>query len=169
VKLYTELSQAAWKILCDEGTLHAYHEVSMAKDDPDFHRAYLWLIGQMEQRGYLRPTPEAYPLWAWTTEERIRVNYTYGHSDFPRNPPVGVVVEIEIPDNEVLLSDFELWHCVLNGSNADATERELWPKLVFDFTWYDEYYHGNGERDLQATFWTLHRDQVCRILPFEKV
>lgn len=165
--LYSEISHAAWKVLNKTGILQAPLEVTLAQEDPHFRRPYDWLVGHMVARGMTRPGPNVYPLWAWTTEQRLRECYA-AYEDEPAKDPEGVLVEIEVPDDQVLLSDYMLWHCVLNGTNASDEDRALWPKLVFDLNWYDPYYHGDAAPDPQATFWTLHLHQVRRTIDIKE-
>lgn len=45
-----------------------------------------------------------------------------------------VCIEFEIPDNQVLLSDFNAWHYVLNNSwNDDSKNEEEWEKMQDNF------------------------------------
>lgn len=83
----------------------------------EYRGMYDWMADEMRKRIGNPPNPEVrYPLWAW---------YQYTSRKRPK-PPVspnmlasdqeeGVMLEIEIPDDEVLLSDFGLWHVPLNG------------------------------------------------------
>lgn len=83
-------------------------------DEEKFMKAYRWMANQMKQRLGEPPIKDIkYPMWAW---------YQY-NSAKSKKPPrscldiherISVYMEIEIPDNEVLLSDFCNWHNVLN-------------------------------------------------------
>lgn len=82
-----------------------------------FPHAYNWLAEEMRKQVGLPPFEEIeYPLWAW-------YQYTsYKKPKPPKSPRLldsdqqeGVFLEIDIPDKDVLLSDFDLWHWVLNG------------------------------------------------------
>ena len=42
-------------------------------------------------------------------------------------------MEIEVPDNDVLLSDFSNWHCVLNGGPLSD-----WKKIFKEIEWQDK-------------------------------
>ena len=83
--------------------------------------AYRWMADQMRKRIGDPPLPEIqYPVWAW---------YQYGSGKW-RKPPlsvetmscgdspssVEVMMELHIPDDQALLSDFDLWHIPLNYS-----------------------------------------------------
>lgn len=87
----------------------------------DMELAYRWMSDQMRKRIGEPPLPEIqYPVWAW---------YQYGSGKW-RKPPlseealscgdgpssVEVMMELDVPDNQALLSDFDLWHIPLNYS-----------------------------------------------------
>ena len=111
-------------------------------DDEKFMKAYLWMADEMRQRIGEPPIKEIkYPMWAW---------YQY-NSAKSKKPPrsyldiqegVSAYMEIEIPDNEVLLSDFCNWHNVLNqyplvnwkriDKETDLLEKEAGKSLDFD-------------------------------------
>lgn len=72
---------------------------------------YEWMIKKMEKRIGKRPFPDCYPIWAW---------YQYSGSK-KRKPDLrrigllptrtkGVRLEINKREEDVLLSDFMLWH-----------------------------------------------------------
>jgi len=105
-------------------------------------------------------------------------------------PAEGVVLEIEVPEAQVLVSDFDRFHAVLNRaylerSQADADRHDrldqregpgAWPhtpalrarieaswERIFGFTSreMDPRYHGPPEEATrQAVFWELRREQV---------
>ena len=87
----------------------------------DMVLAYRWMADQMRKRIGEPPLPEIqYPVGAW---------YQYGSGKW-RKPPlseealscgdgpssVEVMMELDVPDNQALLSDFDLWHIPLNYS-----------------------------------------------------
>lgn len=83
--------------------------------DPSFKRAYKWLIPQMEQRIGKRPFKNAYPIWAWfqfNGQLKKRPDLRLG-GYLPKGQK-GVRIEFEKKESHVLLSDFDLWHYVLN-------------------------------------------------------
>lgn len=163
MKLWTTQSADAWAELQSKGVLRAPFSVTMAADPEwdNFAEPYKWMREQMIARGILPPQDhqDTYPLWAWR-------DHVVAFEDWARNKrrskfwrSQNVFLEVDIPDNQVLLSDFELWHLVLNGSTATPEEREEWPRLVLDFSWEDPYYR-IGPPTVQATFWELRMEQV---------
>lgn len=120
----------------------AYCTIPVWSDDDKFMKAYRWMADEMRLRIGEPPIKEIrYPMWAW---------YQY-NSAKSKKPPrsyldiqegVSAYMEIEIPDNEVLLSDFCNWHNVLNqcpltnwkriNKKTDLLEKEAGKSLGFD-------------------------------------
>ena len=74
-----------------------------------FKPSYRWLCQKMEERGILlggRP-----PIWAWTEKPDLR------QGGYLSKGEKGVRMELLVPDNLILLSNFEAWHFVLNNWN----------------------------------------------------
>lgn len=121
--LWTIQSIEAWNTLQAFGVLRAKREYA----EGEFIPAYEWIAEQMEKRlGAQRPFPGALPIWAWYQwdgEKRKRPDLR--SRSFLSSGEKGVRIEFEIPAEHVLLSDFNLWHYVLNywylgSSSADC-------------------------------------------------
>ncbi len=116
--LWTIQSIDAWRVCQFSGTLHCDSRFI----DDEFADAYVWMAEQMHKRLQYYPSRRAFPLWAWyqwdgecRRKPDLRCN---GH--LPRGTK-GVRIEFDIDNNCVLLSDFELWHYVLNYWYLPAT------------------------------------------------
>lgn len=93
-----------------------------------------------------------------------------------------VCIEVEVPDNQVVLTDFDVWHFVLNKWYFDDSySEEEWEKLhakydrldrdvkekvkiqswqkVFDISPFQNEWCQRG-RYIQATFWVLYLKDV---------
>lgn len=155
----------------------------------DFHDAYLWLVKQMDAKNIKHPADVELPLWAWHTR-----NWEHKKPDL-RNIGYGipgeryVCIEFEIDDKEVLLSDYNAWHYVLNhgwyddSTNIDefeknqkwfysipySTQTELmqnsWQK-VFNVEPDKDDWNKPGEY-VQATFWELRKDMITNVRYFK--
>ncbi|MGN7764836.1 DUF3841 domain-containing protein [Paenibacillus sp. 22594] len=77
---------------------------------------YYWMMRQMKKR-IINYSGE-FPIWLWTEKPDLRKS---GH--FIAGTPA-VSLEVEIPSEGVLLSDFDAWHCVLNNSFLALDEVE---------------------------------------------
>ena len=88
-------------------------------EEPDFIYAYQWMAQQMRQRIGEPPIDGIeYPMWAWYQYDSVKKRQP------PRSPdtlPEGIsaYMEIEVPDKDVLLSGFSVWHAVLNQCPID--------------------------------------------------
>ena len=104
---------------------------SYPEDEPTILRAYHWMTEQMRRRIGEPPIPGIeFPMWAW-------YQYNSAKSNKPprslHDAPDGVsaYMEIELPDKDVLLSDFSEWHCVLNQGPIDDWKR-IWKKMEWE-------------------------------------
>lgn len=90
----------------------------LSKDCPmyqDFYRSYLWMIRKMTYKFGMNIPKELLatrknisPIWLWTTKPDNILQYEIDSKD-------SYLLEVSLDDSRVLLSDFELWHFVLNG------------------------------------------------------
>ncbi len=130
MKLWTIQTKQAWKLLQKQGFLIATDEHIMEKS---WLLPYRWMIEQMKKRLGPPPYSDCCPVWGWfqweSSKRRCPDLRAGGH--LPKNER-GVRIEFECSDSEVLLSDFELWHYVLNywylpesEADGDAFEAEL--------------------------------------------
>lgn len=136
------------------------------------------------------PPPEgvSFPVWAWYQWRKDRKKPDlrakrwycgYKGEKFYR-------LEIEIPDEQVLLSDFDAWGIILNEGLLADTEEESdaldliydslppdkqkamrsknWEK-VFDLTPVNNEWMIRGEI-IQATFWELRREHIRKAKMF---
>lgn len=140
MKLWTIQGIAIYEMLQLNGI--AYCTKPEWGNDPVFMRAYRWMAGQMRQRIGEPPIKGIeYPLWAW-----YQYNSTKDKKP-PRSPKdisegISAYMEIEIPNNEVLLSDFIAWHSPLNEGplndwkrifkETDCLDKEAGRLLSFD-------------------------------------
>lgn len=83
--------------------------------DIDFRTAYDWLIAEMKKQISPRPFADAVPIWAWfhylNSDKKRPDLRSSGHLEKGQK---GVRIEFIKSRNKVLLSDFDLWHSVLN-------------------------------------------------------
>lgn len=150
---------------------------------------YSWLVSQMKKRIGLPPEGVSYPVWAWYkwkyTKRRpdlrsIRWYWGQKGAKFYR-------LEIDIPDDKVLLSDFDGWAWqVLNiwlFSDTEEEDKEIeefyetlspdeqkeyklknWER-VFDISPLDNGWTRRGE-SIQATFWELRKEHILKVTAF---
>jgi len=109
--LWTIQTEEAWEHLNERGYITGvinYIEQSWLS-------SYRWMVDQMKERIGNPPCNTTFPIWAWyqwETSKRKRPDLrSAGH--LPRNEK-GVRIEFNCHEKAALLSDFELWHYVLN-------------------------------------------------------
>jgi hypothetical protein len=110
--LWTIQKEEAWEKLQELGYLVATIDNIM---EESWVSAYLWMTNQMKKRLGPPPYADCYPVWTWYQWEnakRKRPDLRAG-GHLSKNAR-GVRIEFECHENSALLSDFELWHYVLN-------------------------------------------------------
>lgn len=149
----------------------------------DLKDSYDWLVKKMDEKGIVHPKELHYPIWAWHTMDWKHEKLDLTKDWYDEEGAKRVCLEIEIPDNEVLLSDFNLWHFVLNKSWIDDSTNEVeydkmheefdkldrktkneltvksWEKIFNVKPFIIDNWIENG-RFVQAVFWTLKKEQV---------
>lgn len=154
----------------------------------EFTKMYDWLALQMKERIGEPPEGIIYPVWAWHTQSSKhqkpdlrseRWSNGYDGDKF-------VCLEIEVPDEQVLLSDYDLWSLILldvliteteeEDNEIEKTYKALTPekqlelkyenwKRVFDVTPFDNAWMRRGAW-IQATFWSLKKDMIKKVRYF---
>lgn len=79
----------------------------------------------MKKRIGMPPNDVIYPVWAWYQWEGVRKRpdmrtHRYGGK---KGTPV-VLLTIDVPNNMVLLSNFDMWHVVLNNGYLPLYDKD---------------------------------------------
>ena len=173
------------KILyCDE-TKATY----LADEGIEFRTQYNWMTSQIIKRIGKPPIGVNYPFWAWHTRDWKHKKPDLREIGYGYKGEKSVRLELEMTNEEVVLSDEEEWHYVLNNFYlGDAESEDEWDKeqevidalpelerqkaieisweKIFDLnTVVDTKWKIKG-RYIQATFWSLRYDQVKNIRYF---
>lgn len=177
--LWTSQEEAVYNELLKTGVYRCDLNLSPMKD---CRKQYDWLVRQMKQR--IGPPPEqvTYPVWALYQQDG-----KHRKPDLRRerwavgcNGERFACLEIEIPDRDVLLSDFDAWCMLLSDFLISDTEQEgccleaqyeaLSPsekrrmkdknwERVFNLSPLNNGWARRGY-EIQATFWELRLEQV---------
>lgn len=155
-----------------------------------FSPAYGWLSGQMKKRIGLPPQDVIYPFWAWHTLEWLHQKPDLRRMEFREYKGAQVCLELEVPDNLVLLSNEDSWHFVLNDvyygnctneqemaeedswfdslppKEQTAVKMKSWEKIFNVSPPYENEWECRGKY-VQATFWELRLDQVVSVRYFK--
>ena len=109
--LWTIQKEEAWEQLKE----HGYITGVIDNIGKSWISNYRWMSHQMKERLSNPPCENIFPIWAWYQWENSKRNWpdlrAAGH--LPKNEN-GVRIEFNCHENTALLSDFELWHYVLN-------------------------------------------------------
>ena len=114
---------------------------SFLGDEPAILHSYHWMAEQMRKRIGEPPIGGIeYPMWAWYQYNSAKSNKP-PRSILDLEEGISAYMEIEIPDNEVLLSEFSNWHAVLNecpisgwrkiDKKTDVLDKEAGRRLSF--------------------------------------
>ncbi len=171
MKLWTIQHRTAYDKLMKTGFLRADENHLFCEDDLRF--AYDWMAEEMKKRIGNPPDKIQYPVWLWYQWEGCRKRpdmRSFGRRWAAKGTPI-TLITAEIPDHKVLLSDFDMWHIVLNNAYLALTEEEdehpvltkekSWER-IFDFSIDNEYWNLKGSRSIQATVWEVVKEQVCK-------
>lgn len=167
MRLWSIQHRVAYEQLQKTGVLYANEQYLFCEED--FRFAYDWMSEQLELRIGKAPKGVRYPIWAWYQWEgkRQRLDMRYHRRWGEKGTPI-VLLTVDVPDHLVLLSEFDLWHCVLNHGPVDCSEdgesffseqqmRKSWERI---FEW-DTIRHANGvPKTTQAVFWELREEWV---------
>ncbi len=176
---WTIQTEGAWRQLNESGILVGSEKFI---SDQTFLPSYRWMRREMETKLFQSSSPNAFPIWAWRQWENAQKKHPdlrmKGH--LPAGTK-GIRIEFECEKNEVLLSDFELWHYVLNNWFLARSEKEreafdLSPnndgiqkswKRIFDLDWSTpDYAAPKNQKSIQGTLWQLRMETVKRFDPF---
>lgn len=141
MRFYSIQKSECWELAKKVGYLEGSQEYSM------FPKEYIWIIGQMKKR--LNDYNGEYPVWLWPARPDLRC------SGYVTKGEKAVLLEINIPEEKVLFSDFQAWHVVLNDCALDAfegepiTKEESWER-IFDLDFLRNHQDWRSI-DLQAT------------------
>jgi hypothetical protein len=120
--LWTIQTERAWSEFQKRGILKTSRKNII---EENWILPYQWMIDQMKIRLGSPPESWYFPLWAWYQwegEKRRKPDLRAGgHLGKGEN---GIRIEFECCEDAALLSDFDLWHYVLNYWYLPETEHE---------------------------------------------
>lgn len=184
--LWTIQPEDVYQEIQDTGVYHC--DISRGAM-PELLPEYDWLVEQMKKRIGMPPEGVTYPVWAWYQWEgkRKKPDLRRERWECGLRGDIYYRLTIEIPDEQVLLSDFDMWsiillHGLLSTTEAENTQLEkrynaLAPEEqksmrdknwegVFDISPLHNEWMTRGE-SIQATFWELRREQIKEARSFK--
>lgn len=190
--LWTIQPKEVWRILLRDGVYRCNPDKAVHHNEGiDFSTSYDWMVAQMEKRIGKRPEGVIYPIWAWHTYDWKHKKPDLRTCWFRGRYGVHACIEIDVPDESVLLSDEVNWHYVLNDwfysgakseedYNRDEAEYDALPEEerriskekswehIFDAEPIDTDWHRQGCY-VQAVFWELTIGQVKKVTWFGRI
>ena len=182
MRLYHFCDEAAYEALQQQGYLNGDgRRADRFIRDMEW-RPYQWMAEQMEKRLLPKPTNAGkFPVWAWHTHDSKPLA-DLRKREFGYKGKRTVRLTLEVPSEQVLLSDEEDWHCVLNNGFITDSEEEydlwderekVWPKEEYlnamRESWQKIFelnrppvpsWHHGPSRYVQACFWILEKHMV---------
>lgn len=113
----------AYRALKENGVLRANEQFLFCRDE--FRFAYNWMSEQMRIRIGCPPDCIKYPVWAWYQWEGRRGRRDLRFSGYAKRGTPMVQLKIEADIQEILLSDFDDWHQVLNNCYLAGSEQDF--------------------------------------------
>lgn len=198
MKLYTFQRMHVWETLTQLGYYHPFnifeHDEFLSQDLKDnwgFSQAYIWLREKMIEKevGYI--ANNSHLIWAWYhwggNKKRMPDKRFASVYDYYQDEPY-IMLELDVPEDRITLSDYDLWHWVLNYWYADKTRKANQFEKQYDYyrnkplpfegdkllkeTW-SNVFNLNKSRDIlditkkqqfiQATFFELFYTDITKV------
>lgn len=179
--LWTIQNKIAYDKMLETGSLRANDNYLFANDHENLKNAYDWISEKMREKiGNPPDSSIHYPVWAWYQWEGKRKRPDMRtHGKWCETGTPIVLITFDIPDDKVVLSDFDMWHSPLNNWELPLTEEESdafdrlkevstedeikkairnsWEN-VFLYNLVNEYW--NPPKTTQATMWEIKKEWV---------
>ena len=180
--LWTIQPLEVYELIQHTGVYHCDFSRSVLSD---FGEQYDWLVNAMKDRIGDPPEGVSYPVWAWYMWEGVRKRPDLRKERWGNGwkGEQYACMEIDIPEKDVVLSDFDSWSIILlHGLLADSEEEDNrleqiydslsekdrkvfrdknWEK-AFDLTYVDNKWVHRGD-SIQATFWELRKEDIREV------
>lgn len=194
MRLWTIQPVELYKKLQEQKILLANPDLSeiLADDfdtDKRFKKAYQWIMDMMDEYGITCHGDARIPWWAWHTCEGKHKKPDLRKAVYDTKGKRCVCMELEIPDDQVLLTSHTFWHTILadepcwmfgNGEfDIDSFDtiynihqrvvsylsEDQYKKYKHD-SWKNIIDHAHDDKYIQATFWELRLSDVKKVWEF---
>ena len=189
MRLWTMQPIEVYDILMQDGVFVCYPSKVC---EPSFLDRYGWLNNKLNEKDP-KPNNVQYPIWAWYRFDGKEKKPDLRHSCYGTRGEKMVCMELEVPDDKVLLSDFDLWHFPLNnwwldpelfkdeyseeeydknhewfkglGKEEQQKEKEKSWEQIFNIEPFESDWIARGKY-VQGVFWELRREYVKKVWRF---
>ena len=180
--LWTIQPVEVYDLIQETGVYHCDFTKSMLSDCQD---QYDWLVQEMKDRIGDPPRGVSYPVWAWYMWEGDRKKPDLRRERWGKGwkGERFACMEIDVPEDRIVLSDFDSWSIILlHGLLSDSEEEDTrleneynslseedkrayrdknWER-AFDLTYVDNDWMHRGD-SIQATFWELRKEDIRKV------
>jgi len=159
ILLWTIQNHSAYGEFLKTGVLTANESHLFCEDN--FLIAYDWMVKKMKDKRLHPPVGIDYPIWAWYQWEGKRKRRDMRESGYAKRGEKMVQLTIEVDDKDVLLSDFDLFHYVLNYWYLPSDEQD-------DICFEEEYkargylWHDLKDSSIQSKEMIILREKIVR-------
>ena len=136
IRLWTFQPLEILDVLEENGTFICDENKSTYLQENSFKHAYNWLAKQMTLFIGKKPKNVKYPIWAWYLVDSANTQPKACHFSLydPEEDLSKVCLELEVPLNQVMLTDYDAWHNVLNSDYYSTLTGDDWEK---EMDWID--------------------------------
>jgi len=122
MRIWSIQSREAWEHL----NAHGHLEASKRHSTSSWPHAYDWMREQLTERVGEPSHSDAMPLWGWyqwagVAKKCPDLRFVRHHWGPEGNH---VLIECELPNDQVLLSDHDAWHVIIGNGFLSLTEQE---------------------------------------------
>lgn len=172
MRLWTIQTEEVYQKLLKEKIYRCDINKSKLSVEQIFLNSYTWMKNNMES--ILNIKSSFYPIWAWYKYNNKRKQPDLRLSGHAPSGTKCVCLEIEIDDNNILLSDFDLWHFILLDSCIHETEEEhMWfdtlseeQRIIEKEKSWNKIFNINNSDFIQATFFELRLENIKKVKYF---
>ncbi|MDO5293121.1 MAG: DUF3841 domain-containing protein [bacterium] len=188
MKVWTIQPVEVMNSIHDKGYFACDRRKASFNDIESFQSAYFWMVKKMDEKGIIHPAGLEFPIWCWHTRNGKHKKPDLRNAAYAERGRKCVCLELEVPDQEILLSNYDTWHIVLNQwwFNDSNTEEEYYEheklfetldentkKAVMEESW-DKIFNITSKEDrttinceyVQGVFWVLKKEYIKKVQEF---
>lgn len=155
-----------------------FGDIEQSEDYGTFTGSYKWLKSKMKDFGVTDLAQDSSMLFGGCqsiNHRRAIADQRHLKTYIPKGEQ-GVILTLAIPEDRVMLTDFDLWHCVLNNFSADEDSPEAmddqqsivnsWDSIIYP---NDKFFQGQyKDESIQATFFNIVPEDVVSVGFFQR-